>query len=86
MKYGMPTLVECPDIFACCEVAKKYGLDFVEINMSFPQYQTDTLDVDTLRALMRDNNLFFTIHADEAMNPFDFNMHVSECYMKIFEG
>ena len=48
MKFGMPTLVECCDIFECCAVAEKYGLDFVEINMSFPQYQPAELDAKTL--------------------------------------
>ena len=38
MKFGMPALVECKDITECVEVAKQNGLDFVEINMSFPQY------------------------------------------------
>ncbi len=84
MKFGMPTLVECPDIFACCDVAEKYGLDFIEINMSFPQYQTETLDISALRTLMREKGLFYTIHADEQLNPFDFNKSVSECYFKIF--
>lgn len=83
MKYGMPTLVECADIFACAAVAKRYGLDFIEINMSFPQYQADAMDTDVLRSLAGENNLFYTIHADEQLNPFDFNSTVSECYFKV---
>ena len=83
MKYGMPTLVECADIFACAAVAKRYGLDFIEINMSFPQYQAEALDIDILRSIARENNLFYTIHADEQLNPFDFNSTVSECYFKV---
>ena len=53
MKFGMPTLVECKDIFDCCDVAEKYGLDFVEINMSFPQYQPSSLKPDTLLKITR---------------------------------
>lgn len=80
MKYGMPTLVECEDIVACVTLARELGLDFVEINTSFPQYQTEVLDVEMLRRLAKDNNIFYTIHADEGLNPFDFNKSVSECY------
>ena len=82
MKYGMPTLVECKDIFECARVARENNLDFIEINMSFPQYQTESLDVEALSSLARDNSLFYTIHADEQMNPFDFNKSVSECYFE----
>lgn len=82
MKYGMPTLVECKDIYECAEVAKENNLDFIEINMSFPQYQTDSLDVEDLKRLARENGIFYTIHADEQMNPFDFNKNVSACYFE----
>ena len=78
----MPTLVECKDIFECASVAKENALDFIEINMSFPQYQADSLDVEALSRLARENNLFYTIHADEQMNPFDFNKNVSACYFE----
>ena len=84
MKFGMPTLVECTDIFECAEVAERYGLDFIEINMSFPQYQTDSLSVENLSKLAKEKGIFYTIHADEQLNPFDFNKTVSECYFRIF--
>ena len=83
MKFGMPTLVECDDIFACRDVAKKYGLDFIEINMSFPQYLPSMLDVKVLREITKRDGIFFTIHADEMLNPFDFNPKASECYFGI---
>ena len=83
MKYGMPTLVECADIYECIEVARKYSLDFIEINTSFPNYQTDALDTARLRVLAKENKLFYTIHADEQLNPFDFNKTVSACYFDV---
>lgn len=85
MKYGMPTLVECNDIYDCVEVAKKYGLDYVEINMSFPQYQPNNLDASILRDITKKDNIFFTIHADEMLNPFDFNPVVSNCYFDVMK-
>ena len=83
MKYGMPTLVECKDIYDCIDVAKKYSLDFIEINTSFPVYQTSALDINELVRLSRENNIFYTIHADEQLNPFDFNANVSKCYFEV---
>ena len=86
MKFGMPTLVECRDIFECRDVALKNGLDFIEINMSFPQYLPEAIDVDRLRAALSENNVFLTIHADEQLNPFDFNEKVSECYFEVMRS
>ena len=83
MKFGMPTLVECRDIFECRDAAKKYGLDFIEINMSFPQYQPHTLKVEELLKITERDGIFYTIHADEMLNPFDFNPLVSECYFGV---
>ena len=82
MKFGMPALVECKDVTECVQVAKQNGLDFVEINMSFPQYIPQNSDAELYKRLGLENNVFYTIHADEQMNPFDFNPDVSECYFR----
>ena len=83
MKFGLPTLVECKDIYECADLAEKLSLDFIEINMSFPQYQVAALPVDALEKLAKEKSIFYTIHADEQMNPFDFNRDVSACYFSI---
>ena len=83
MKFGMPTLVECKDIFECRDVAKKNGLDFIEINMSFPQYLPSALDEKKLIEITEKDGISYTIHADEMLNPFDFNDKVSECYFDV---
>ena len=85
MKFGMPTLVECKDITECAVVAKRASLDFIEINTSFPQYLPENLDLDLLRKIAKENNLFYTIHADEQLNPFDFNQVVSKCYFEVMK-
>ena len=83
MKYGMPNLVECKDIYECIDIASSYGLDFIEINMSFPNYRADTLDIPSLIRLKKERDILFTIHADEQLNPFDFDQRVSSCYMEV---
>jgi len=83
MKFGLPTLVECDGLKECVELASELSLSFIEINMSFPQYQVSNLNIDELIGYKREQGIFYTIHADEQMNPFDFNRDVSQCYFNI---
>ncbi len=83
MKFGMPALVECKDALECARLASSLGLDFIEINTSFPQYQPSEELIIQLLELKKQYNVFFTVHADEALSPFDFNQKVSECYFDI---
>ena len=82
MKFGMPTLVECKDITECAAVASRFGLDFVEVNMSFPQYLPSRSSVTEYKALKEKLGIFYTVHADEQLNPFDFNPAVADSYFK----
>ncbi len=82
MKFGMPTLVECKDITETCEVASRFGLDFIEVNMSFPQYLPSKSGAEEYRAIAKKHGVFYTVHADEQLNPFDFNPVVSDCYFR----
>ncbi|MBQ9084519.1 MAG: sugar phosphate isomerase/epimerase [Clostridia bacterium] len=83
MKFGMPTLVECRDIYGCVDLAKRLSLDFIEINTSFPQYQTEIMDRGELNRFRREGGIFYIVHADEGLNPFDYNRSVSECYFEL---
>ena len=40
---GMPTLIELPDIEDCARLCRELGLQFVELSMCLPQYQTERL-------------------------------------------
>ena len=82
MKFGMPTLVECKGLSEHFAIAKAKKIDFIEVNMSFPQYLPSALDLDEI-ARAREDGIFLTIHADEQLNPFDFNPKVSECYFDV---
>ncbi len=46
---GMPTLIELRSPEDCAELCRELGLQFVELNMNLPQYQTDQIDPDRLR-------------------------------------
>ena len=83
MKFGMPTLLEYPSLSDCAAAAERFGLDFVEVNLSFPGYTAEDLDIDLLNDLAKKHGIFYTFHADEGLNPFDFTPSVSECYFNI---
>lgn len=83
MKYGMPNLVECASLEECAELARELSLDFIEINMSFPEYCSSMINIGNLNKIAKEYGVFYTIHADEALNPFDFNPIVSECYFQV---
>lgn len=80
VKFGMPTLVECPDLRACMILCRQLGLDFVEINMSFPQYLPNVLNIKELRRLQKESGAEYTLHLDEQLNPFDFNEKIANAY------
>lgn len=80
--FGMPTLIECSGLRQNLELCRELGLSFVELNMNFPEYQTDTLpSAAELNALRREYGVFFTIHLDENANIADFNPAVREAYL-----
>ena len=86
MKFGMPTLVECRDLEHCASIATELGIDFIEINMSFPQYQPHLLSVSEAKHVAAKYGVFYTIHADELLNPFDFNPVVQDAYFQVMKN
>ena len=82
MNYGMPTLIELPDIEDCAALCRDLGLQFIEFNMNLPQYQPDTMDEKKLARVAKEYGIFYTIHLDENMNVADFNPYVAEGYFR----
>lgn len=44
MQYGMPTLIENRTLSENISLCKELGLNFIELNMNFPEYQIDKLE------------------------------------------
>ena len=86
MKFGMPTLVECKNLEDCAKTAAESGLSFIEINMSFPQYQPHMLSIEEAKRIAKEYGVSYTIHADELLNPFDFNPLVREAYFEVMRN
>ena len=40
--FGMPTLIENHTLQDNIDLCKSLGLRFIELNMNFPEYQTDS--------------------------------------------
>ena len=80
--YGIPTLIELPDLEAHAALAQRLGLAFVEINMSFPQYQLSSPEWGRLKELRERYGVYFTIHADESTDVCNVNPLVASAYRR----
>jgi len=80
MKLGIPTLIELPNIKAHLELCKLWGLDFVEINMTYPDYQPENLKAKVIREYKRKYNIDFSLHLPEDLNPASFHSEVRHAY------
>ena len=67
MKLGMPILYEYNSIKENIDLAKKLGLDFIELNLNFGYCRNEMENFQELEKLIKESNLEFTIHFyDEA--------------------
>lgn len=80
MQFGMPTLIEIKSLEICAELCRELGLDFVELNMNLPEYQTDKLDIEQLAVIADRYGIYYTIHLDDNNTPCDFNGKVAAAY------
>ncbi len=77
-QFGMPTMIETPTVRSCGSLARRLGLDFVELNLNFPDFLLHKLDARELNRLAEEFGIGYTIHLDDEMNVADFNPHVFE--------
>lgn len=81
MEFGMPTLIELPEIEDCAELCHALGLQFVELNMNLPQYQTDRIVPERFREIAERYGIYYTLHLDENLNVSDFNHKVAAAWL-----
>ena len=83
MQFGMPTLIENKTLGDNVELCRELGLQFIELNMNFPEYQIDKLEkTDEFIEVAREAGIYYTIHLDEKLNIADFNPLVTEAYLE----
>lgn len=77
---GMPTLLELPDLEDCAKLCAALGLQFIELSMCLPQYQTHQLDAGYLLAIAERYGIFYTVHLDDTNTPCDFNPRIAAAF------
>ena len=83
MQFGMPTLVENHTLEENINLCNNLGLNFIELNMNFPEYQVQCLEqTEYLSELAKKAGIYYTIHLDENLNIADFNSLVSDAYLE----
>jgi sugar phosphate isomerase/epimerase len=81
MNFGMPTLLENSNIEENMSLCSELGLDFIELNMNFPEYQLDQMDLNRYLKLAEENQIYYTIHLEEELNVCGYNSKVTEAYV-----
>ena len=83
MQFGMPTLIENKTLEDNISLCKRLGLNFIELNMNFPEYQLEQLEhTEKFIQIAEQNKIYYTIHLDENLNIADFNTLVSDAYLE----
>lgn len=79
----MPTLVENTTLQDNVNLCKRLGLQFIELNMNFPEYQLNMLEqTDTFIRTAEQAEIYYTIHLDENINIADFNPLIADAYLE----
>ena len=83
IRFGMPTLIENRTLQDNISLCSRLGLSFIELNMNFPEYQTEELEKTGYLLEAADAaGVYYTIHLDENLNIADFNRLVTDTYLE----
>lgn len=85
MDYGMPTLIELENLEENCALCHELGLDFVEINMNFPEFQSEFFAVEKYASLKEKYGIYFTIHLPENLDVAEVNESVRRAWFETVE-
>lgn len=86
MRYGMPTLIELNSLEENMRLCKTLGLDFVELNMNVPEYQTETLNSVEVNGLKAKYGVDLTMHLPENFYFADFNGFMRQAAFEVFKA
>ena len=80
MKLGMPFLLENKTVEESCALCAELGLDFVELNGSFPTCLAEKLTAAELLRMKEQYGVGFTFHLPEEADPFAFDKPVQHAW------
>ena len=72
MKFGMPSLIEYRSVEEHARFCADNGLDFYELNLAFPWFQSNKIDAAELVRIKERYGIDYTVHFHDEINPFDF--------------
>ena len=84
MIYGIPTLMEFTDVRDLAKFCADHEFDFMEMNMTFPWFQTGTLSVQNLLRLKKQYGIGLTLHLHDQFNPFEFSAEMRQAHLDNF--
>ena len=73
MNYGIPSLMEFTEIEPLARFCANHGFSFLEMNMTFPWFQSGSINADILREVKKKYGIGLTIHLHDQVNPFEFS-------------
>ena len=82
LKFGAPTMVEMETLEQAAAACTELNLNFLELNINFPQYQLPKLNVEKLQRLAQEAGIFYTLHLDDEMSIADFNPYIADGYCR----
>lgn len=82
MRLGMPKLVELKKLEDQIRLCKELELDFIELNMNLPQYNTENLMKIEFNSLYKEG-IDFTIHLPGEMDLGSFEPYVRNSYVNL---
>ena len=80
LQYGAPTMVEMENLRQAADVCRSLNLNFLELNINFPQYLLTKLDAEELKSLAQEYGIYYTLHLDDEMSIADFNPYIARGY------
>lgn len=86
MKLGMPTLIELDTIEENMSLCKELNLDFIELNMNLPQFNSDEIDVTSYLELKNRHGIFYTIHLPEELDIANLNNTLKESSIEVISN
>ena len=83
MDYGMPTLIEIDNIEETAQLCCELRLNFIEINMNLPQFQSKNNEfVEKLKSVSEEYNIYYTIHLEEELDVCTFNRTIRKAWIE----
>ena len=84
--FGMPTLLELPDVADNVDLCRRLGLAFVELNMDLPACQPELLPDDQIMYWRDGHTIDFSVHMPEQLDLAAFQSDIRNACIAYAEG